>query len=135
MAIISGDMLEITCKSSNGKNYRFEPKSNESFNVDKGGVRNNDDANQKGSNGTLLVQKNTFRGKIEGAILYNRQVEKDLNELAKSPLNQDWQFVHISGSVYKSKGGGIIVGDIQGDSNAGTVTLMIAASEFEEIGN
>jgi hypothetical protein len=134
MATIVGDMLEITCTSA-GKNYRFEPKSNETFNVDKGGIRNNDDANQKGTAGTLIVQKNTVRGKIEGPILYSRQVENDLNELAKSPLNQDWQFVHISGSVFKSKGGGIIVGDIQGDGNAGTITLMVAASEFEEIGN
>jgi len=132
--VYAGDMISITCTSA-GKDYRFEPKSNETFNVDKGGVRNNDDANQIGTQGTMLVQKNRTRGKIDGPILASNTVISDLNDLSKSFLNQDWTFVHISGSVFKSKGGGVIVGDIQADSNAGTITLTVAAGEFEEIKN
>ena len=132
--IFAGDMKEITC-TENGKTYRFEPKSNESFNIDKGGVRNNDDANQIGTQGTMLIQKNRTRGKIDGPILASAQVITDLNTLTKSFFTQDWTFVHINGSVYKSLGGGVIVGDLQVDSNAGTIALMVAAREFEEIKN
>jgi len=133
MALIFGDMLSITCSHSTG-DYRFEPKSNESFNVDKGGVRNNDDANQIGTQGTLMVQKYRTRGKIEGPILASTQVETDLNILTKSALPGDWTFVHTSGAVYRSVRGGVPVGDLQTDTNAGTITLIIAAGEFEQIG-
>ena len=130
--ILSGDMSSIVCKE-NGKIYRFEPKANETFNVDIGGIRNNDDANQKGTQGTLLVQKNTFRGKIDGPILYSKQSYEDLVKLAESPFEQEWQFSHINGTQYVSVGGGVVVGDIQGDSNAGTIALTIAASKFRVI--
>ena len=130
--ILSGDMSSIVCKE-NGKDYRFEPKTNETFNIDTGGIRNNDDANQKGTQGTLLVQKNTFRGKIDGPILYSKQAYEDLVKLAESPFEQTWQFNHINGTQYVSVGGGIIVGDIQADSNAGTIQLMVAASKFRVI--
>jgi hypothetical protein len=134
MAVFCGDMKEITCKT-NGSTYRFEPKANESFNIDKGGIRNNDDANQIGTQGTMLIQKNRARGKIDGPILASAQVITDLNTLTKSFFDQEWTFVHINGSVYRSLRGGIIVGDLQVDSNAGTITLMVAAGEFEEIKN
>lgn len=127
-----GDMLEITCNHL-GKDYRFEPKANEGFTIDTGGIRNNDDASQLTSSGTLMVQKNRFRGMIEGPISLELNTLSDLKNLAKSPVNGNWTFVTLSGKVYKSLGGGVIVGDIQVDNNAGTITLKVAAKEFEEI--
>ena len=129
---VFGDMLEITCNHS-GKDYRFYPKANESFTVDKGGIRNNDDANQITTGGILMVQKNRTRGMIEGPISSESNTETDLNTLSRSPISGTWTFVSISGKVYKSKGGGVLVGDIQSDNNAGTITLKVAAAEFEEI--
>jgi len=129
---VFGDMLEITCNHS-GNDYRFYPKANESFTVDKGGIRNNDDANQITTSGILMVQKNRTRGMIEGPISSESNTEKDLNTLSKSPIPGTWTFVSISGKVYKSVRGGVIVGDIQSDSNAGTITLVVSAGEFEEI--
>lgn len=132
--IIFGDMLEITCTEA-GKTFRFEPKAQESFTVDTGGIRNNDDAGQVTTPGTLMVGKNRFRGMIEGPIGNLFNTDKDLNYLAKSTLTQTWQFTHISGQIFKSIGGGVIVGDIQADKNAGTFTLKVAASTFEVIGS
>lgn len=127
-------MSEIICsEKGTGKTFRFEPRANETFNIDLGGLRNNDDANQKGTQGTLLIQKNTFRGKIDGPILFSKKSFEDLNSLARSFTEQEWQFKHVNGTVYKSVGGGVIVGDIQGDSNAGTIALTVAASKFEVI--
>ena len=129
---VFGDMLDITCNHL-GVDYRFYPKANESFTIDKGGIRNNDDANQITTNGILMVQKNRTRGKIEGPISSESDTETNLNILSKSPISGTWTFVSISGKVYKSKGGGVVTGDIQTDSNAGTITLVVAATEFEEI--
>lgn len=131
--IVFGDMLEITCQEA-GQTYRFNPKANESFTVDTGGIRNNDDANQATSNGILMVQKNFFRGSIEGPIANELGTDVDLKKLAASVLPQTWTFVHISGQIFKSVGGGVIVGDIQADKNAGTFNLKVAAAQFEVIG-
>ena len=129
---IFGDMLSITCNHS-GNDYRFYPKASESFTVDKGGIRNNDDANQITTNGIMMVQKNRTRGLIEGPISSENDTETNLNLLSKSPIPGNWTFTTIGGKVFKSLNGGVIVGDIQSDSNAGTITLKVAASEFEEI--
>lgn len=129
---VFGDMKEITCNHL-GNDYRFYPKANESFTIDKGGIRNNDDANQVTTNGILMVQKNTTRGMIEGPVSSEDDTETNLNILSKSPIPGNWTFVSISGKVYKSLRGGVVVGDIQSDSNAGTITLKVAAAEFEEI--
>jgi len=131
--IVFGDMLEITCVTQ-GRTYRFNPKANESFTVDTGGLRNNDDANQVTSNGILMVQKNFYRGMIEGPIANELGTDIDLKTLAASVLPQTWTFVHISGQIFKSIGGGVIVGDIQPDKNAGTINLKVAAAEYEVIG-
>jgi len=131
MSIFCGDMLSVTCTHL-GTTYRFKPKANESFNVDTGGIRNNDDANQITTDGTLIVQKNKFRGMIEGPIAVEQDTEKVLNMLTKSTSPQIWTFVSISGRTYTTNDG-VIVGDIQSDSNVGTMTLKVACAEYRQL--
>ena len=58
MAVFTGDdILEIRCQHSTG-DYTFEAKSNESFNIDLGGIRISDDANGITGSGSPIYQKN-----------------------------------------------------------------------------
>lgn len=123
--------MRVSCTHL-GTIYRFKPKANESFTVDTGGIRNNDDASQMTTDGTMILQKNNSRGMIEGPIAVEQDTEKVLNMLTKSALPQIWEFVSISGRTYTTNNGAI-VGDIQSDSNVGTMTLKVACSNFRQL--
>ena len=129
-----GDMQEIVCTHL-GTTYRFYPKANETFTMDKGGIRTNDDANQITSNGQMMRQLNRTRWSVEGPIAVDTIADTELtalNVLAASPTSGDWQFSLISGAIYK--GTGSPVGDFQLDSNSGQLTLKVAGNyELEKI--
>jgi hypothetical protein len=121
-----GDVEEIVCQHPLGE-FRFYPKSNESFTLDKGGVRANDDANQITSNGQMMSQMNRVRWSIEGPVAVDTINDKeleDVNALMAHPELGTWTFSMLNGAVYKGKGRP--VGDVQTDSNAGTMTLKVA---------
>lgn len=123
---IFGDMTEIVCQHTTGE-YRFAPKAAESFTVDRGGIRANDDANQVTAQGEMMSQLNRVLWSVEGPIgvdpLSNNEMDA-LPLLAGHPDLGVWTFTHISGAIYKGKGRP--VGDQQWDSNAGTMTLKVA---------
>jgi len=125
-----GDMLEITCTHL-GKDYRFDPKANESFTTDRGGVRTNDDMNQVTSNGKNMRQMNRVRWMVEGPISNEPTTEDDLSLLAKAVSEGTWTFVTTSGQIYKGRG--CPVGDIQTDKNAGTITLKVSGGGLLEL--
>lgn len=128
---VFGDMIEIVCNDATLGDFRFYPKANEDFTGDKGGIRNNDDANQLTASGENMVQKNRVRWSIEGIILMDVG-NTDLETLSESTAEQTWTFTHISGTVWKGKG--TIVGDIQHATNTGTVTLKVSgAGKLQEI--
>ena len=58
MAFVGGDLLEISASHPEFGDRTFYPKAAESFTLNKGGVRTNDDANSVTSNGTIIQQKN-----------------------------------------------------------------------------
>ena len=131
---LGGDILEIVCQHTLGE-FRFQAKSNESFTLDPGGVRTNDDANQTTGAGEIILQKNRMRWSIEGpiAVDFNSGNELDnLRQLAAHPELGVWTMTLISGTVYK--GTGTVVGDLQVDTNTAQMTLKLAGSgEIEKI--
>lgn len=131
---IFGDVQEIVCQHTLGE-FRFSPKSNESFTFDKGGFRANDDANQITADGQMMSQLNRVRWSVEGPIGVDTISDNELDNLAKLSKHPDlgvWTFALISGTIYKGKGRP--VGDQQLDSNAGTMTLKVAGSnQLEKI--
>ena|SRR6478736_185067 len=131
---VFGDVQEIVCNHL-GNTYRFYPKANETFNMDKGGIRANDDANQVTSNGQIMRQLNRVRWAIDGPIACDTISDSELralNIMSASPSLGTWQFALISGAIYK--GVGSPVGDIQFDSNAGTIALKVSGNgELEKI--
>lgn len=131
---VFGDVQEIVCNHL-GNTYRFYPKANETFNVDKGGIRTNDDANQTTTDGQMMRQLNRFRWMFDGPIAADTTSDAEFNALnimSGSPVSGTWQFSLISGAIYK--GVGSPVGDVKYDSNTGIITLKISGNrELEKI--
>lgn len=125
---LAGDVIDITC-THNGKTYRYSPKANETFNVDKGGRRTNDDASQLTSNDQNIRQINNTRWSLDGPIaadFISGYEEKSLILMSGSPAQGVWQITHISGAIWV--GTGSPVGDVASDSNAGTIALKIGGA-------
>jgi hypothetical protein len=131
---IFGDVDEIVCQHTLGE-FRFSPKANEDFTVDKGGIRANDDASQVTSNGQMMSQLNRVRWSFEGPIAVDTISDNELTNLASLAAHPDlgvWTFSLLSGSIYKGKGRP--VGDLQTATNAGTMTLKVAGGgQLEKI--
>jgi hypothetical protein len=125
---IAGDFIEITYNHPTLGAGRFAPKANESFTLDKGGFRTADDASMIDGSGAPINQLNRVRWSAEGPVAWDNGADPDaadrLVSLAGNPVDADWTFTHVSGKIYAGKGRP--VGDIQADSNAGTISMKIS---------
>lgn len=131
---IGGDLFEAVCSHPTLGVFYFSPKSNESFTIDKGGLRSNDDANGITSKGQIIDQLNVVRWSVEGplAVDFNSGNEIDgLAALAADPLPGVWTFSLISGAILK--GVGKPVGDQNSDSNTAQQTLKVSGGGTLEI--
>lgn len=124
MNFIGGDITELVCKHPTLGDVRFQPKSNESFTMDRGGVRNNDDANQITGGGQAVYQKNRVRWSFEGPVYVDLSSDATVEQLAESAEEGTWVISHISGAIYQGKGKP--VGDLQPDTNTAQMTLKIS---------
>lgn len=124
---IGGDITEISVKHPTLGEFRFQVKSNESFNLDPGGFRSNDDNNAITGGGEMIDQINRVRWSAEGTVsidlLSDNEIE-NLPKLAESPLPGTWTFTHTSGDV--RKGLGKPVGDLVVDTNTAQMTLKVS---------
>lgn len=131
---VFGDILDIVCNHL-GNTYRFSPKANESGSFDKGGFRTNDDKSQITSNGQMMRQINRERWLVEAPIACDTTSDAELtalNIMAASPVLGDWQFNLISGAIYIGRG--CPVGEINTDTNAGTIPLKVSGNgELQKI--
>ena len=55
---VGGDFTEVSCSHPEHGDMKFDPKANESWTLNEGGIRTNDDANSVTSNGKIIQQKN-----------------------------------------------------------------------------
>ncbi len=124
MKFLGGDITEIVCKHPSLGDVRFQTKSNESYTLDRGGYRNNDDANQITGGGKNIIQKNRVRWSFEGPVLVDFTSEDSIEALSESSEEATWVIYHISGAVWQGKG--TVVGDLQPDTNTAQMTLKIA---------
>lgn len=125
--ITGGDLVEITCNHPTLGDFTFSTKSNESYTMDPGGFRSNDDANGVTGSGKMINQLNRVRWSFEGPLVADLvTAEEVLNipALAGNPDLSTWTFTHISGAIYR--GTGTVVGDIQFDTNTSMLTIKIS---------
>lgn len=124
---IGGDIIEATCSHPTLGDFRFSPKANESFTLDPGGIRNNDDSSSVTGDGKMILQKNRILWSLEGPVavdmLSGNEIE-GIPNLMESAEEGVWTLTHISGAIYK--GTGVPVGDFNVDTNAANSTLKVA---------
>lgn len=124
---VGGDLVEITCNHPILGNFTFATKSNESYTLDPGGKRSNDDTASVTGNGQMIDQINIKRWVFEGPIMADFSSGNEIDnlpKLAESPQQATWTFEHTSGIVWKGKGK--FVGDIQVDLNTCQLTAKIS---------
>lgn len=124
---VGGSMIEITFNHPTLGTGVFFAKSNEDNSFDLGGYRSNDDANMVDGGGNMIDQMNQVRWKVGATISWDMNNRNDLQkvvDLASSPLQSDWTFTHINGTVWGGKGKP--VGDYEGAGNGATFTLTVA---------
>jgi hypothetical protein len=134
MAAVSGDLLEITYNHPTVGQGSFFPKAGETATYDLGGFTASDDAQMIDGSGTLINQLTRRRASLEAIIAWdpnNRQELETLQQLANSPVEGDWTFTHINGTVYGGKG--VVTGTIQGDANKGTISVKIQGPQWAAI--
>lgn len=130
----AGDVTEITVNHPTLGSFVFLPKANEGNTLDLGGFRNSDDQNMIDGAGGLIVQKNRVRASFEVVCADDMNTRQDSDfakQLAGSPEVGEWTLTHVNGAVYG--GNGVVVGDIQTDTNAGTFTLKVAFGKLTKI--
>lgn len=124
---LGGDITELSCSHPTLGDFRFSPKANESFTIDPGGIRNDDDSGNVTGDGQQIQKKNRVLWSVEGpiAVDFINNTENDaITKLMESPESATWTISHISGVIWKGKG--IPVGDYQPDTNTAQATLKIA---------
>lgn len=124
---IGGDIIEAVCNHPTLGDFRFQAKANESFTLDPGGIRNNDDASGVTGAGEMIQQKNRVLWSLEGPVavdLMSGNEIDNLPKLAESSEAGTWTLTHISGTIFKGKG--VPVGDLQIDTNTAQMTLKVA---------
>lgn len=130
---IGGDILEIVCKHPSLGEFRFQPKSNESINVDPGGNRSVDDENLVTGAGSMIDQINKVRWSVEGPVAVDPISGNEMTNLPKlagSPVLSTWTITHISGTIWK--GLGKVVGSLVIDLNTAQLPLKLSGSGILE---
>ena len=126
---VGGDIIEITCNHPVLGEFRFQAKSNEAFTLDPGGLRSNDDANMVTGAGTMIDQVNRVRWSLEGPVAVDHESGNELENLpalAESSELGTWTITHVSGTIWTGKGK--VVGDLNSDTNAASMTLKVGGS-------
>jgi hypothetical protein len=124
MSSIAGDLLEVAFSNDNVGSGTLQIKSNETVSFDPGGLRN--EVSTTGS-GDMIRKMNTAPWKAEFMVAWDNNDREDMEKLLS--LSEDlgattWTLSHISGVDYV--GAGVIVGDINGDMNEGTIPITIS---------
>lgn len=129
MSFIGGDIIELVAQNPVLGSFRFSPKANEAFTLNKGGLRTNDDNNGITGNGQAIRQLNRMRWSIDGPAavdFLSGNGFDDLDKLASSPRDTTWTITLVSGQIYKAVGWP--VGEMPVDTNTAQVTLKIQGS-------
>jgi hypothetical protein len=124
---VGGDITEITVNHPSLGSKTLFPKAGEDSTYDTGGFRSNDDANSVDGGGNDIVQLTRNRWSFQVVISndFNTNNEMEyLSSLSASPVDADWTFTNINGTVYGGKGRP--VGDVQANGNNTQISLKVA---------
>ena len=127
MAFTGGDIVEITSKHPTLGSITLFPKSSEDSTFNPGGFRGEDDMAKIAGDGSSIRTLNRNRWAVELPIAWDmndaNEIDK-LTALAGSPVESDWTFSHMNGTVWGGKGSP--VGEIPGNANTAIITLKLS---------
>jgi hypothetical protein len=131
---VGGDITEVTVNHPTLGSKTFFPKANEGNTYDTGGVRTEDDADSVDGSGQIIWKMNRKAGFFEVVLSNDQNTRNDATfvaELAADPVEADWTFSIINGTVWGGKGKP--VGDIQPNLNDATFTLKVLGASFKKL--
>lgn len=127
MSNIGGDISEVTFKHPTVGDGVFTVKSGEDTSFDPGGFRNDDDANGITGNGIAIYKKNNMRWSFEAPYSWDMNTNNEidlLKQIAESPLEADFTFSHVNGTVWAATGQ--VVGDIVGAMQDASIPIKLS---------
>lgn len=127
MAVVAGDILEITYNNDNKGSGRFFAKAAEDSEFVLGGYKVDDDENAIDGGGRNIKKMNMVKPSFSVLVSWDMNTDNEmqkLQDLSSEPLDSDWTISHSNGSTWSMKGSP--VGDIKGNGNAGTFTLKVS---------
>lgn len=122
-----GDITEITYNHPTVGSGVLYPKAAEDNTFDLGGFNSSDDQNMIDGGGNFIDQLNRKRWKVGVLITNDMNTKQELEKIeamAASPVQADWTFAHINGTVYV--GTGKPVGDKELNVNQSTFPLTVS---------
>jgi hypothetical protein len=127
MAYTAGDLTEATFNHPTIGSGTIQVKASQDNTYDLGGYRSADDAAAITGSGVMIDRINNTRWIVNlPAVAWDMNINLELetiNRLAADPVPADWTFGNINGSAYR--GSGKPVGDLAGDTNNSTFSLII----------
>lgn len=129
MAVIGGDIVDISVSHDTVGVFSLRAKSNEDATRDLGGLRNADDANSLDGGGQNIIIKNRVRWMFEATVSSDDNLAEDMQKIkavAESNLEANYTFTFASGITLG--GTGTFVGDIQDATNTATMTVKMAGA-------
>lgn len=127
MAVIGGDVKEITFNHPVIGSGVLFPKSGEDTTLDPGGYKSKDDNASVDAAGRNIRILNNSRWNFSTVISWDSVNSKELDKLDKmsaSPIDATFTFQFANGSVFA--GTGAPVGDINGSVSGATTALKLA---------
>lgn len=126
MSTIAGYFLEANCVHSIAGNRKFDLKSGEDLEIDRGGLRIVDDDNGRTASGKLIIQYENKQPYVQMTVVVDADTEDYINSLIQNSDTEiaNWTLTHINGDLYT--GNGVIVGDVRPNRNNGTVQIKVA---------
>lgn len=125
MAAVGGSITEITYNHPTLGQGSLFPKSDADSTYDLGGYRMDGDGIVDGSGSliTSLIGKPwSFEVDISMDMNSRKELER-ITALAGDPVEADWTFTSVNGTVYGGKGR--IMGDVQGKGKDASMTLKV----------
>ena len=122
-----GDITEITFNHPTVGSGVLYPKAAEDNTFDLGGFNSSDDSNMIDGGGNMIDQLSRKRWKVGVLIANDMNTKQELEKIeamAASPLQADWTFACINGTVYV--GTGKPVGDKELNVNQSTFSMTVS---------
>ena len=123
---IGGDILGFRFSNTDIGNGSIDPVANQNNTINLGGFVTDDDDKSITSNGKAIYKITNTRWNASVTVADDNITGTfETLQALKSSLNEtDWTIAHVNQKVYTATGR--IVGDIEKDMNAGTLTIKIA---------